>query len=373
MLKRKLKIIIGINDFLVGGAQRLIVGQLKYINKENFEVNLVTLQSFDKQNMLKLVPEDVKISQFNFKRIFNCLEFIKLYRQIRLYKPDVVVSHLFFSNCVFSILKPFCGYKLIIVEHNTYIYRKFFEILANRILSYFVFKIIAVSDTVESFSIKQTGINKSKFVVIRNGLDLVNIKNYINENYNRRIDIREKLGIGPEKVLAINVGRLTMQKNQELLVESFSRFSGSNGEVTLLVLGEGEQRENLQSQIDKLGLSDKVILVGAKNNIYDYLFASDFMVSTSIIEGFSMAYLEAQAFGLPLLATKTAGTDELIKDGFNGFFIESSVESISEGLEKMVAVDRVKMANNSRLIADDYDIIKNISAYENLIIKSINE
>ena len=97
------------------------------------------------------------------------------------------------------------------------------------------------------------------------------------------------LGIDQKSKVFLSVGRLTTQKNQMLLINAFAEFCKKNSQFILILLGEGALKENLEVQISALNLSKKVFLLGARSDVYKFYAIADFLVSTSVIEGLSIA------------------------------------------------------------------------------------
>ncbi len=370
--KKKIKVAIVINDFLVAGAQKLIVDMLMHADREKFEYVLVTLFLFSgKKTFYDKLPPYVmvhKLSWSGIRDLKGWRSLISLFREIR---PQVVISHLFFTNTVTRLLKLFFDYRVITVEHNTYIKKTYFQILTDKLLSYFSYKIIAVSKTVAQFAAKQAHIPIDKFVVVYNGIDMNNILKI--PHLDRRNEVKIELGFQQEDKIIINVGRLTDQKNQILLVEAFAVFVSKNPEYKLVILGEGAQKENLEGKIHNLKLNEKVFLMGARSDIFRFYMISEFLASSSKIEGLSIAYLEALAFGLPILATCTAGTDELVQEGYNGHLLLSNdLLSMISGLEYMHQAPLTALSKNAVISVERYDVKNTIRAYEKLCLASLD-
>jgi glycosyltransferase involved in cell wall biosynthesis len=94
---------------------------------------------------------------------------------------------------------------------------------------------------------------------------------------------------------------------------------------------------------------------------------SDYFISPSIIEGFGLAHAEALYCGLPVLTTKTAGPDEFVKEGENGYFMDKSEEGILTGLDKMDKTDLSKMRLKTKDSIKDFSIENTASLYKQLI------
>jgi len=365
---KKIKVVFAVNDFMVGGAQRLIIDLFNHFDRDKFQISLITLFQFlGKWEFYEMLPKDVEVHKMNFRKFLDAVEWVKLIKVLRESKPDVVVSNIFLCNSIFRIVKIFLRYKIIIVEHNTYIYKTKLQILLDKILSYVTDRIVAVSKTVASFTAKQEGINIDKFTVIHNGIDLDKI-NAAKKNFDKR-KIFDEIGACESDKIIINITRLTKQKNTRLLIDGFSIFAERYLNYKLIIIGDGSLRGELEARIKELGIENRIFLLGAKKNIHDYYLVSDFFVSTSIIEGFSLAHAEAMAYGLPLLSTKTAGSDEMIKEGINGYFIEKeNPQAVADRMEKMIFSDLDIMSMNSLEEARKFSIINTVKNYEKLIL-----
>lgn len=363
---KKIKVVFAVNDFLVGGVQRQITRQIKLYNKDLFDISIITLFRFpDKEEMYDLLPSTSQIYRLNFAGFRDIKSWLCLIKTLQSIRPDVVVSSLFFSNTVFRILKPFLGYKIISREHNTYFDKKFLEKVIDNILSYVTDQIVCVSNTVADFTAKQEYISRSKFKVIYNGIDLDEMSQL--KDKCQSLDLSGELPRQGKMIL--NVARLTSQKNHHKLILAFNEFVKNNNDYYLVILGEGYLLETLKLLVKELEAENYIFLLGNKKNVECFYNQASFFVSASRMEGLSNAYLEALAFGLPIVSTKTAGTDEILSNGMNGYFIENdSIEAIIDALNKMVNVDNIGvMKDNALQTVKRFNIVNTVKAYETLI------
>lgn len=360
-----------INDFSGAGAQKLVVDILSSMDRARFQPVLITLFDLkDGATMYHLLPADIEIVRMNFRGLFDFGSWMQLYRALTRLRIDVVISHLFFSNTVARVLKPFVGYQVIATEHNTYINKKRLHQIIDRILAMWTYAIIAVSTTVKTFTAAQENIPLSKFRVILNGTTVTHIVDMV-----QKVDVgavKKELGLEDARIM-INVARLSEQKNHALLLKGFALIAKEQHGLHLLILGEGEKRAELEAEARALALDEQVHFLGYRNDIYRYHAVSDFFVSTSTIEGLSIAYIEALAAGLPILSTKTSGTDEMIEEGINGFFIhEHTPAAVSEGLARMLVIGPTTMREGARKSALRFDISTTTKGYEDLILESLS-
>ncbi len=369
---KKIKIVIVINDFLVGGAQKQIVRQLDFFDINKFDFCLITLFEFpNRPNLYQELPPWLPIYRLQFKNFFDLVSWFNLLKILFKIKPNIVISHLFFSNTVVRILKPLLKYKIIICEHNTYINKTKLQIFLDKLLSKLTYKIVAVSKTVAEFTSKQENIPKEKFVIIHNGINLEAIQLQFKKLPEKDV-LKNKLGFSKDDRIIINVGRLTSQKNHKLLLDGFKLFQKSTLGYKLIILGDGALRESLEKYVIENDFGNSVVFLGIRFDVISYYKIADFFVSTSIIEGLSDAYLEAFACGLPLVATKTAGTDELIIEGKNGFFInEFSPNVVVESMIKLLNCNFDLLRKNTLRCIKNFDIRITVQKYTSLFYESI--
>lgn len=364
---KKIKVVFCINDFLVGGAQRLHLGLFAGLNPSRYDMHLVTLFAFpNKDDFYAEVPPFIMVHRLSFKGFKDLRSWRALYRLFRSMRPDVVIASLFFANTACRVLQPFLGYAVVATENNTYVDKTLGAIVIDWLLSLITFKIIAVSETVRAFTAEQEKIPLEKFMVIRSG---VNIQELLHKAEGIDRDAtRRALGFGPETRVVINAARLTRQKNQGALIHAFADFSAAHPEYKLIIMGEGTKYAEYAKLIHELQAEDRIRLLGNIMAVARYYAISEFFVSPSHIEGFGIAHVEALTFGLPVLTTKTAGPDEMIKEGENGVFIsDPSPESIRAGLERMMSLNLASMREACRATADRYDIRHTVALYEELL------
>lgn len=373
----KTRIIVGINDFLIGGAQRLIVDQLQYADRERFDWVLITLLEFpERKDFYAKVPADIPVHRVDMRGAYDLRGWVRLIRLLSRLRPRYVISHLFFTNTVFRLLKRWFRYDVYTVEHNTYVNKRRWQVLVDRCMAAISTKVIAVSEEVRNFTIGQQHIAPERCICIENGLDRAPLQRFMREQ--TFAEARARLGIRTDATCLLSVGRLTAQKNQRLLLDGYARYlnrlSLYERERTILLLaGEGELRGTLEAQAQLLGIVSNVWFLGATTDMFPYYRAADVLVSTSEIEGLSMAYLEALNFGLPLVATRTGGTGRLLNDGLNGFFITSfEPTAVVDALMRWKVANMQVLQANARSIAERYDVRINIAKYEQLLLTDVN-
>ena len=132
----------------------------------------------------------------------------------------------------------------------------------------------------------------------------------------------------------ITVGRLTYQKGYDMLLNVWKKVTKKNKEWSLLIVGTGEDELKLKEQKENLNL-ENIYFEGAASDIQEYYQKSSIFVSSSRDEGLPMCMIEAQSFGIPIVAFNCkTGPSEIIENGQNGFLIEN--QNCDEMAEKLL-------------------------------------
>lgn len=149
----------------------------------------------------------------------------------------------------------------------------------------------------------------------------------INKNRFKPIDAdlkdqrRKSLGYKKEDFLLIYVGELSKRKNQQLAIKMMKKVIQTIPKAKLLLVGDGELKEQYSQQIKDLHLENNVFLLGFRTNVDQLMSISDIVISTSKQEGLPVNILEAMGTGLPIIATDCRGNRDLIHHGENGYLV----------------------------------------------------
>ena len=200
-----------------------------------------------------------------------------------------------------------------------------------------------------------------KYEFIPNGIDIEKFR--FNDEVRKKV--RKDLGIEGKLVIG-NVGRLCYQKNQENLLEVFAKLQSERLESVLLLVGEGEMKEELQQQVEKLGIADKVIFYGVTDKVEQLLWAMDIFVFPSRFEGLPVTVVEAQAAGLPCILsdriTTECGLTEktvfLSLDVKRELWLKAVCELSAGNVQRKKAADEVESAGFA--VADVADRIEKV-------------
>lgn len=184
--------------------------------------------------------------------------------------------------------------------------------------------IVAPTQKVENV-LKNYGI-RNPIYVVPSGIALEQHKARISEE--ERKSRRQTLGIPEDHTVLLNLGRLGTEKNLSELIELFSIALAQNSKLTLLIVGDGPARKDLEEISARLGIADRVIFTGmvAPSEVHKYYQLGDVFVSASTSETQGLTYIEAAANGLPLLCRRDPCLDDVLVEGRNGYEYEAEDE-----------------------------------------------
>lgn len=190
--------------------------------------------------------------------------------------------------------------------------------------------------------------------VIPNGVELEPFQGELNSIP------REELGIPGDHVILIYTGRLGPEKNLNFLLRAFAGAQSAWPEVSLLLVGRGSEKENLQDLSRRAGLGDNVRFTGMVpyEQIPRYLAAADAFVTPSVTEVHPLSVIEALAAGLPVVGIESPGVGDIIVNGHNGLLAAHDLAAFTAKLTRVVAEreTRHRLQENARSSAQAYDI-----------------
>ncbi len=149
--------------------------------------------------------------------------------------------------------------------------------------------------------------------------------------------VRQELGIAPNEQVIGALGRLEPAKGYDLLLKAVAGVAQERSNLRCLIAGSGRQAPALKRQAADLGIKDRVIFTGFRNDTSRLLAAMDVFALPSRTEGIPIALLEAGACGLPIVAARTGGVPEVIRDGENGLLVEpEDTEGLAQALDNLL-------------------------------------
>ncbi len=339
----KKKIVFALPNLNGGGAERVIVNILRQLSRDEFEITLLLL---DKTGVyLNLVPSYVNLVEIGVKRTRHALW--SLVATLRALNPDLIFSTTNRMNLLLLMAKFFLpnDIKVHVREPNmplaqiergrlSFLYR-----LLIRVLYPFADRVVAQTNEMRTELIEVFKLKDSLVHTLVNPIDTKTIDQGVKGSSNPYSSKGFKF---------LSIGRLTHQKGFDLLIIAMKEVVKVRPDTTLYIMGDGEDRESLESLILESGLQGHIHMLGFQDNPYVYIQYCDVFVLNSRWEGLPNVVLEANYLGIPVVATKTVEyLEELILEGDNGYLIE--VENIHSLVDALINSFNLKKSSRHKI------------------------
>lgn len=179
--------------------------------------------------------------------------------------------------------------------------------------------VIAISKPVARHLDKDLGVDPQKIHLIANGIDL---EHFIMTDAPKRLQLRQKWNISSRKVIGV-IARLSDVKGISVLINALPLVLKEIPSATLLIAGQGPEETNLKKITRDLSLTDHVRFEDTIGQTTDLLPVFDVFVMPSLMEGLGLSVIEAQACGIPVVASRVGGLVDLIDEGASGYLVNS--------------------------------------------------
>jgi len=339
---KKKTIVHIIPRFYSGGAERLVLEYAKRLDKNKYEVHVVScVEDGDLRAEFEAIS-GVRIfvgSRSKHGGRWGAWKAVRSY--LDSVKPDILHTHLLSSDTIAYLYKkktkkPFKWISTLHnVEHNSPL---LYKIVWRHVL-HKVDRVIAVAPRVVEYAKHIFKVSESKVSLVLNGIDvgvwskIASHKPFKNKDFT-----------------FATIGRLEKQKGHTFLLEALSQLSFDNW--TYHVYGDGSLEAELKTQADKLGIGERVVWHGMTEQVHEEIKDVDLIIQPSLWEGLSLVVMEVMTAGRCVLTTDTGG-EGLVDDEKTGFVVpHGESESLGERIEYIC--DNIKESGRVAKGAHDY-------------------
>ena len=218
-------------------------------------------------------------------------------------------------------------------------------------------KLVCISKEIENVA-KQDGIPENKLTVIYSGVDLNKFKAIILPK-----EFKQQIGIPDGHIVVGTVAALAWHKDYPNLLKAARIVLDRVENVTFCAVGSGPDKDKIYSVARELGLGNRFIFTGFRQDVGNFLKIYDMFVLSSCMEGLGTSILDAQVAGLPVIACKTGGIPEIVDHEINGLLVPSkNSEALAEAIIRLIKnkFEREKFGKKANEMVSHFSISNTI-------------
>jgi glycosyltransferase involved in cell wall biosynthesis len=321
-------------DMRIGGTEMVIKNIIEGADKALFAMSIFCIEQPIGPWGIDLQKSGIPIDAKERKLGFDTSLIFAIRKHLKQHKIDVMHCHQY-SPWVYGVLAALgTKTKVIFTEHGRFYpdsstwKRKVVNPWLCRITDH----ITSISMATKQALIKFENIPEHRIDVVYNGIQPPKVDPL------KTAELRIKLKIPQDNKVIGTIARLDPIKNHKMMLEAFSLVLKDHPNTILIIVGDGEERENIIKQMKLLDIKDKVILPGYDPQPQHYLALMDLFLLSSFSEGTSMTLLEAMSLGKPCVVTDAGGNKEIISHHQNGVVTANNdAQMFAEGVKKLLS------------------------------------
>jgi len=349
-------------SFVAGGSEMYAYKVASGLDRRNYQSFMCAL---DKGGAIEPEIAAAGIPRFIMRRRpgIDLALMWRLYRLFRDTRVDVIQTHHFNQLFYSAPGAALMGARIIHTEHSIeYLRRRKFRLALN-LLSRLCHKVVTIGPAGADYLQNKVGIPAHKIEMVRAG---VGPWSYIGS----RSEARKALGLHQHDRVAVIIARLFPEKNHRLLIEAFRAVVQALPSARLLIVGDGTEREVIDSAVVDMGLREYVQVLGVRRDVAAVLAASDLFVLSSSREALPIAVLEAMAASKPVVATAVGDVPTVVLDHATGRLVpphdkNALTKAILDVLNDAAAAERMG-ARGAELVNRSFSLRSMIERHEAL-------
>lgn len=359
-------------DMTIGGTQQVIRQLVENIDSSKFSADIVCIDNRLGDLGALVEKLGINVHLLNRQQGFDYSLIFQLRKLIKKNHYDLIHCHQY-SPYVYGLLASiFSPAKVIFTEHGRFYpdYGTWKRKLLNPIFSIFTSQITTISQATKDALVVFENFKREDISVIYNGvIDKSDID--VNED-----QLKAKFNIPSDAFIFGTISRLQPIKNQKMMIRAFKEVNEKEMNTHLLIVGDGEMKNQLTSLVKELNLIDKVTFTGFQNNPYQFHKIIDVFLLSSFSEGASMTLIEAMSFSKPCVVTNVGGNAELIIDSVNGVVVENdNKQKFAKGMLLLINDKALykKCSLQARVLYEStFTVKKMVTDFEAIINKQLN-
>lgn len=363
-----------------GGVAQYLYMILDNMNNDIENILILSNDYMEDSDKLKKYSKQVffvdMIREIDFKSDFKAI--IEIRRIIKTVDPDIIYLHSSKAGAIGRISSLLLNKIVIYNPHgwafnmNVSKLKKRIFIVIERVLALYTNKIIAISDSEKISALQNNICKEEKIEIIFNGIDVAAYKFLLDESKLQR----EDLNIPVDAFVVGMVGRISKQKSPDVFIKVANEIKKIVKEAFFIIVGDGEDRKEIESLIEYYGLCDSVIITGWVDNPAEYINLFNVAMLLSRWEGFGLVLIEYMIAKKPIVASNVDAIPNIINNNVDGVLIDiNDIKDVRDSVLKFKNNIQFSqdIVNNAYFKANkEFDITRVVMQHEKLFNTSLS-
>lgn len=320
-------------DMRIGGTEMVIKNIIDSSGTEQFDMSVLCIESPLGPFAEELEKNGTQFFKLNRKPGFDTSLIANIKHVITTHSIDIVHCHQYTPWVYGTLAALFTSCKVVFTEHGRFYpdSSSWKRKVINPALNFFTEKVTAISAATKDALVEFENISSRSIGVIYNGISPLKVDN------DKVKQLRAELMIPKEHIILGTIARFDPIKNHPMMLRAFAKVLKLQPKTTLIIVGDGEERQNIEKCIEELHLKEHVLLIGYEPHPKYHLAIMDIYLLSSFSEGTSMTLLEAMSLAKPSVVTNAGGNPEVIQDSYNGFVTDNdNDDAFAEAILKLM-------------------------------------
>ena len=367
---RKKRVLCLIKGLGLGGAENLLCMALPYLDREQFDYEVGYFLPWKDALVSQIEQQGIPVTCFGIKKMTDLRAVWRVQRHLQKGKFDIVHAHLPWAGIVGRLAATVARTPLVLyTEHGLSNRLNSLTRVVNRMSLRLNDVTIAVSADVAK---SMRGIPQQRIRTIPNGIDFQQLV----RQPSCRAELLREFGISQDDLVIGKIANLSPVKNHETLIQAFAEFQQQHARSALLLVGQlRDRQELLQALARRLGVGERVVFTGPREDVCRILSAIDVFAMSSISEGLPISLLEAMARGLPVVCTAVGGIPAVVQAEQHGMLVPvKDPTAMSQAFLRLAndhELRRTMGAAGSRRVREEFDIAKMVQEVERIYLETL--
>lgn len=359
----------------LGGAEVQLVQLAMRLKRRGWEITLISLAP-PQFRWKELDEAGIPVRFLDFHNPLAApVALFRLAYEVNRLKPQIVHAHMIHANILTRLVRLLTPVPaLVCTAHSMYEIstraKELREVTWRELAYRFTDPLCDLTTQVSRAGLARyvriKAVPKHKACFVPNGVDTERFS----PNPEARARLRDELGL-QDFFVWLTVGRLEPPKDHFTLIRAFSYLLSKKGEAKLLIAGQGSLMPELEALAENLGVTSKVLFLGARRDIPELASTADAFVLSSAWEGLPLTLLEAMACELPIIATDSGGPREILQNGRWGILVPPrNPEALAEAMLQVMSLpaeERLQMGKAARRhVENNYSFERIVDRWEEI-------